>query len=90
MTTTETSQFTVRRGGTFPAPSLPPFGQFIGGSFVASTSEETVDVVNPATEEVITRVPRFRLLHLRSPVKPTCAVPALSPPGPKPIDYSPR
>ncbi|MFE4080109.1 aldehyde dehydrogenase family protein [Paenarthrobacter sp. YIM B13468] len=57
MTTTETSQFTVRRGGTFPAPSLPPFGQFIGGSFVASTSEETVDVVNPATEEVITRVP---------------------------------
>ena len=57
MTTTETSQFTVRRGGTFPAPSLPPFGQFIGGSFVASTSDETVDVVNPATEEVITRVP---------------------------------
>lgn len=57
MTTTETSQFTVRRGGTFPAPSLPPFGQFISGSFVASTSEETVDVVNPATEEVITRVP---------------------------------
>ncbi|MFK0009451.1 aldehyde dehydrogenase family protein [Paenarthrobacter sp. NPDC090520] len=57
MTTTETSLFTVRRGGAFPAPSLPPFGQFIGGSFVPSTSEETVDVVNPATEETIAQVP---------------------------------
>lgn len=57
MTTTETSLFTVRRQGTFPAPSLPPFGQFIGGSFIASTSGETVDVVNPATEEIITKVP---------------------------------
>jgi aminobutyraldehyde dehydrogenase len=57
MTITETSVFSVRREGTLPAPSLPPFGQFIGGSFVPSTSEETVDVVNPATEEVITKVP---------------------------------
>ncbi|MFF1831667.1 aldehyde dehydrogenase family protein [Paenarthrobacter sp. NPDC058040] len=57
MTTTETSPFTVRRDGSLPAPQLPPFGQFIGGSFVPSTSDETVDVVNPATEETITRVP---------------------------------
>ena len=57
MTTTETSPFTVRRDGSPPAPQLPPFGQFIGGSFVPSTSDETVDVVNPATEETITKVP---------------------------------
>ncbi|NQD87806.1 aldehyde dehydrogenase family protein, partial [Paenarthrobacter sp. CM16] len=36
---------------------MPPFGQFIGGNFVASTSNATVDVVHPATEEVITQVP---------------------------------
>ncbi len=57
MTTTETSPFTVRRDGTLPAPSLPPFGQFIGGEFVPSTSALTFDVVNPATEEVLVQVP---------------------------------
>ena len=55
--TTETVLFTVRRGDGAPAPSLPPFGQFIGGGFVPSSSSETVDIVNPATEEVLTQVP---------------------------------
>ncbi|PNH80269.1 gamma-aminobutyraldehyde dehydrogenase [Arthrobacter sp. AFG20] len=36
---------------------MPPFGQFIGGAFVPSSSSETVDIVNPATEEVLTKVP---------------------------------
>ncbi|MFC9351751.1 aldehyde dehydrogenase family protein [Arthrobacter sp. NPDC057013] len=55
--TTETALFTVRRADTTPAPSLPAFGQFIGGKFVPSTSTSTVDIVNPATEEVLTQVP---------------------------------
>jgi aldehyde dehydrogenase (NAD+)/aminobutyraldehyde dehydrogenase len=57
MTTTETASFTLRRAGDAPAPSLPPFGQFIGGAFIASTSEATVSVENPATEEVLMQVP---------------------------------
>ncbi|MDQ0850660.1 aminobutyraldehyde dehydrogenase [Arthrobacter sp. B3I9] len=57
MTTTEKTLFTVLRAQSAPTASLPPFGQFIGGRFVPSTSEETVDVVNPATEEVLTQVP---------------------------------
>ena len=57
MTATETALFTVRRAETALNPSLPPFGQFIGGAFVPSTSTSTVDVVNPATEEVLTQVP---------------------------------
>src|SRR5687767_5531138 len=57
MTSTDTALFTVRRAGEAPNASLPPFGQFIGGKFIASSSEATVDVVNPATEEVITQVP---------------------------------
>jgi aminobutyraldehyde dehydrogenase len=57
MTTSETALFTVRRAGETPAPSLPPFGQFIGGAFIASGSASPVDVVNPATEEVLMQVP---------------------------------
>jgi aminobutyraldehyde dehydrogenase len=57
MTTSETALFTVRRAGDTSTPSLPPFGQFIGGAFVASRSASTVAVENPATEEVITQVP---------------------------------
>lgn len=57
MTTAEKTMFTVRRAENGPAPSLPPFGQFIGGAFVPSTSTETADVVNPATEEVLMQVP---------------------------------
>ncbi|MGN6441656.1 MAG: aldehyde dehydrogenase family protein [Arthrobacter sp.] len=57
MTTTEKTMFTVRRAENVPAPSLPSFGQFIGGAFVPSTSTETADVVNPATEEVLMQVP---------------------------------
>ena len=55
--TTETALFTVRRADSQPTPSLPPFGQFIGGAFVPSSSTETVDIVNPATEEILTQVP---------------------------------
>ena len=32
--------------------------QFIGGEFVDSTSGETMEVLNPATGEVIAEVPR--------------------------------
>lgn len=56
MTTSDTALFTVRRAGA-PTPSFPPFGQFIGGAFVPSSSASTVDVVNPATEEILTQVP---------------------------------
>lgn len=57
MTTTETASFAVRRAEAAPTPSLPPFGQFIGGAFVASSSASTVDVENPATEEILMQVP---------------------------------
>lgn len=57
MAATETSLFTVQRADSPPVPSLPPFGQFIGGEFVPSTSEATADVVNPATGEILARVP---------------------------------
>ncbi|MFJ6159218.1 aldehyde dehydrogenase family protein [Pseudarthrobacter sp. NPDC092184] len=55
--TTETALFTVHRAESSLAPSFPPFGQFIGGAFAPSSSSETVDIVNPATEEVLTQVP---------------------------------
>jgi aldehyde dehydrogenase (NAD+)/aminobutyraldehyde dehydrogenase len=57
MTATDTALFTVRRAAAAPAASLPPFGQFIGGAFIPSTSDTTVEVVNPATEEVLMQVP---------------------------------
>ena len=55
--TTKTELFTVRRAEASLTPSLPPFGQFIGGAFVESTSPSTVQIINPATEEVLTEVP---------------------------------
>ncbi|WP_285249495.1 aldehyde dehydrogenase family protein [Pseudarthrobacter sp. fls2-241-R2A-168] len=57
MSTTKTSSFSVVRAESTPVPSLPPFGQFIDGAFVPSTSDTTVHVVNPATEEILTKVP---------------------------------
>lgn len=57
MTTTETASFTVRRAEAALTPSLPPFGQFIGGTFVASSSALAVHVENPATEEILMQVP---------------------------------
>lgn len=36
---------------------LPPVGHFIGGSFVETGAAETTHVVDPSTEQVITRVP---------------------------------
>jgi aldehyde dehydrogenase (NAD+)/aminobutyraldehyde dehydrogenase len=57
MTTAEKTLFTVRRAENTPTPSLPPFGQFIGGAFVPPRSAETADVENPATGEVLMQVP---------------------------------
>lgn len=57
MTTSEAAVFTVRRAADAPAPSLPPFGQFIGGQFAAPSSASTVAVENPATEEILMQVP---------------------------------
>ena len=57
MSTTKTSSFSIVRAENTPVPSLPPFGQFINGAFVPSTSDTTVNVVNPATEEILTQVP---------------------------------
>ncbi|MFC9770977.1 MULTISPECIES: aldehyde dehydrogenase family protein [unclassified Pseudarthrobacter] len=57
MTTAEKTLFTVLRAETPPVPALPPFGQFIGGKFVPSSSAETADVVNPATEGILMKVP---------------------------------
>lgn len=37
--------------------SLTPIENFIGGKFVAATADKFVDVINPATKEVVTRVP---------------------------------
>jgi aldehyde dehydrogenase (NAD+)/aminobutyraldehyde dehydrogenase len=56
-TAADTAQFTVRRGGSAPSPSLPPFGHFIGGAFVAPRTEATAQVENPATEEILMAVP---------------------------------
>ncbi|WP_336712390.1 aldehyde dehydrogenase family protein [Arthrobacter sp. USHLN218] len=57
MTTSDTALFTVRRAEAAPAPSLPPFGQFINGEFTAPSSAATSGVENPATEEVLMQVP---------------------------------
>ncbi|MEV7607600.1 aldehyde dehydrogenase family protein [Paenarthrobacter sp. NPDC089322] len=63
MTTTQSETFTVRRAAAGSAgesaPSqlpLPPGGHFIAGSFVPGASFQTIDVMNPATEEVIASV----------------------------------
>jgi 1-pyrroline dehydrogenase len=38
--------------------AVKSYQQFIGGSWVDSASGETLDVINPATDEVIARVPK--------------------------------
>ncbi|MGW6402559.1 aminobutyraldehyde dehydrogenase [Streptomyces sp. NPDC055134] len=53
---------TVRRPalGTSPLVTreeLPPLGHFVDGKFTALDSTDTSDVVDPATEEVLARVP---------------------------------
>ncbi|MET3368530.1 aminobutyraldehyde dehydrogenase [Arthrobacter sp. M2012083] len=60
--TTQTEQFTVRRTSAdthnLPLPELPlpPAGHFINGSFVQGSSGQSIDVVDPTTEQVITSV----------------------------------
>lgn len=63
MTTTQTEHFTVRRSPadarTLPLPlqlPLPPAGHFINGSFVPGSSGESIEVVDPTTEAIITSV----------------------------------
>ncbi|HKU29799.1 MAG TPA: aldehyde dehydrogenase family protein [Arthrobacter sp.] len=64
MTVSNTVQFTVRRAAADNSPGnervaavLPPAGHFIGGSFVPGSSGEFIDVVDPATGQVIATVP---------------------------------
>ena len=38
-------------------PAVSTYQQFIGGSFVDAASGETIDVENPATGQVIAKVP---------------------------------
>lgn len=61
MTATQTEHFTVRRSPadarTLPLQlPLPPAGHFINGSFVPGSSGESIDVVDPTTEAIITSV----------------------------------
>ncbi|MFC8040886.1 aminobutyraldehyde dehydrogenase [Paenarthrobacter sp. NPDC057355] len=59
MTTIQSETFTVHRaeGTSNVSAILPPTGHFINGSFVPATvSGNLIDVVNPATEEIITSV----------------------------------
>lgn len=57
MTIPGISPFTVLRAESAPVPSLPPFGHFIGGKWVAPSTDATAEVENPATGEVLMRVP---------------------------------
>lgn len=57
MTLAHKTQFHVRRAARTAPVSLPTYGQFIGGKFVASSSTLTTKVQNPATEEVIATIP---------------------------------
>jgi len=41
------------------------YRMFIDGEWVDSKREETIDVVNPATERVIASVPSRRRMHFR-------------------------
>ena len=52
------SEFTINKGSKdFGSNFLPTFGQFINGKVVASHSKDSLDVIDPATEKVITTVP---------------------------------
>ncbi|WP_426995678.1 aldehyde dehydrogenase family protein [Pseudarthrobacter sp. N5] len=59
MTLTGTERFTVRRPAAdhLAVAGLPPAGHFIGGSFVPGSSTDSIDVMDPATENVIASVP---------------------------------
>ena len=60
MTLTDDHTFAVRRAQDaaplVDATDLPPAGHFIGGVFQASSGAGLTDVVNPASEKVITQV----------------------------------
>lgn len=49
----------IRRadGALISSSDLPPTGHFIAGTFQASQDADVFEVINPATEELITRVP---------------------------------
>lgn len=52
------SEFKVKKGAKdFSSNFLPTFGHFINGKVVASHSKDSLDVIDPATENVITKVP---------------------------------
>lgn len=56
-----TSSTTIRRTNA-PRPltsaDLPPLTHFVDGRFLTSSSEDTMSVVNPSTEELLAEVPR--------------------------------
>jgi len=58
MTVAESERFSARLApsGQRRDPQLAPRGHFIGGSFVAGTSSETIEVEDPATGEVVAAV----------------------------------
>ncbi|MGN7860880.1 aldehyde dehydrogenase family protein [Microbacterium sp. 22303] len=43
---------------TSVSETIPVFGQYIGGTWEVGDSTHLIDVLNPATEEVVARVPR--------------------------------
>ena len=58
MSMTDQPAIAVRRAETtFDGAVLPPSGHFIDGSFVQAPDAELLDIVDPASEEVIARVP---------------------------------
>ncbi len=44
------------------------YQMFIDGEFVNSSSQETLDVVNPATEEIISEIPRGTIGDVRAAI----------------------
>ena len=58
MTITENTTATTNQGPALDPALLVDGAMLIGGDWVGSSSGETIDVINPATVELIARVPR--------------------------------